>query len=289
MAPRPSVNMDATLVSLLGTGKYHDLLIRCKSETFKVHRAVVCSASDAIAAAVDRWQKEDVKIAEFDMSSDELSVVKAFIDFLYKASYDCGDCDTIVNSHPKEEDTPENDPDKIWSELPMPGSWSDSFGGRFPSSLEEDSEGEAARPSVTHKAEDLPFHVKMYIAGDFYNVQSLKDYALNSFINATMDIEALLPKHAATLAESVKLCWEGTDQNDTKMRDVMAEFAFDNLELAMSSDILREILPQEDTFSGCLLQAASRLCQKAQRQVELDHDWVSHDERCSFGRRCGRY
>jgi len=56
--PRLAVLTLTLSSSLFETGKYHDLLIRCNDEIFKVHRAVVSSASDVIEAAVDRWQKE---------------------------------------------------------------------------------------------------------------------------------------------------------------------------------------------------------------------------------------
>ncbi|PVH79557.1 hypothetical protein DL98DRAFT_589190 [Cadophora sp. DSE1049] len=277
MAPKPSVNMDATLANLLENGKYYDLLIRCHHETFKVHRAVVCSASDVIAAAVDRWQKEDANIAEFDMSSDELPVVRAFIDFLYKSSYTHGDRVQIDDLQPEKELVSDDSHEEPSMRLPVPGPWSEPVSARFPPGLEEDSEDDAAKPLVTHRAEELPFHVKMYIAGDLYNVQVLKDYALESFKGAAKGIEGLLIEHAAEFAKSIELCWEGTNEFDTKLRDFMTEFVFGKFDLAMSSEVLKKILPPEGNFHDCLLQAANRLYQKGQRQIELEREWSGSD------------
>lgn len=38
---------------LMGSDTYSDLTLVCEQETFKVHKAIVCSQSPVLAAAVD--------------------------------------------------------------------------------------------------------------------------------------------------------------------------------------------------------------------------------------------
>lgn len=46
-------NAYSFISKLLGSGDYSDLTLVCEGETFKVHRAIVCSQSPVIAAAVN--------------------------------------------------------------------------------------------------------------------------------------------------------------------------------------------------------------------------------------------
>ena len=107
----------------------------------------------------------------------------------------------------------------------------------------------------------------------FYNVPALKDFASNRFRDATKEIEDLLPEHATDFAKSIRLCWNGTHDTDMRLRDVIAEFVFESLDLAMSCHALRNIWPQEGSFIDCLLKSGSRLYKKSECGTELDNDW----------------
>ena len=46
-----------TIHRLYTTGKYTDLVVKCQGKEFKVHRAIVCSQSKPLAAALDNGFK----------------------------------------------------------------------------------------------------------------------------------------------------------------------------------------------------------------------------------------
>jgi len=50
----------ATLSSIFKSEKYSDLKIRCGSQEFKVHRAIICPRSPFFAAICDREWKASV-------------------------------------------------------------------------------------------------------------------------------------------------------------------------------------------------------------------------------------
>ncbi|KAH9219399.1 hypothetical protein DL95DRAFT_457473 [Leptodontidium sp. 2 PMI_412] len=70
---------------------------------------MVCSASEGIAASVDRWQKEDA--TSICQASNSSLSSKAFINFLYMGSYSCGDFEPASNPLTTKESTPADDSD----------------------------------------------------------------------------------------------------------------------------------------------------------------------------------
>ncbi|KAF5870921.1 putative btb poz domain protein [Botrytis fragariae] len=71
---------------LYTTGKYTDLIIKCQGKEFKVHRAIVCSQSKPLAAALDHGFKEATD-GVFDFEEDEPEIVEYMIRFLYDDLY----------------------------------------------------------------------------------------------------------------------------------------------------------------------------------------------------------
>ncbi|KAF7914419.1 uncharacterized protein EAF01_000825 [Botrytis porri] len=71
---------------LYTTGKYTDLIIKCQGKEFKVHRAIVCSQSKPIAAAIDHGFKE-ASDGVFNFEEDEPEIVEYIIRFLYDGLY----------------------------------------------------------------------------------------------------------------------------------------------------------------------------------------------------------
>ncbi|RAL66523.1 hypothetical protein DID88_006213 [Monilinia fructigena] len=67
-------------------GKYSDLIIKCQERELKVHRAIVCSQSKPLAAAVDNGFKE-ATTGVINLEDDEPEVVEYMIEFLYHGTY----------------------------------------------------------------------------------------------------------------------------------------------------------------------------------------------------------
>ncbi|RMX80324.1 hypothetical protein D0869_07633 [Hortaea werneckii] len=88
-------------MSLLDTGEYSDLTIKCGLRTFKVHKAIVCARSEYFAAAckpdafkegatgtIKLQSTADPNVAKDDPSLDDPAAVKLMIDFLYLHDYE---------------------------------------------------------------------------------------------------------------------------------------------------------------------------------------------------------
>ncbi|TGO43140.1 hypothetical protein BHYA_0003g00940 [Botrytis hyacinthi] len=71
---------------LYTTGKYTDLIIKCQGKEFKVHRAIICSQSKPLAAAIDHGFKE-AGDGVFDFEEDEPEIVEYMIRYLYDGLY----------------------------------------------------------------------------------------------------------------------------------------------------------------------------------------------------------
>ncbi|KAJ3497078.1 hypothetical protein NLG97_g2182 [Lecanicillium saksenae] len=76
-----------TLLAVMLSGEYSDLMFSCHGEEFKVHRAVVCPQSSVIQAALTTGFKE---AADGTLSMDAFTPasVRRFVQFLYTKNYD---------------------------------------------------------------------------------------------------------------------------------------------------------------------------------------------------------
>ncbi|PGH09654.1 hypothetical protein AJ79_05620 [Helicocarpus griseus UAMH5409] len=76
---------------LLFSKQYSDCSIKCQGEIFHVHKAVVCTQSPVIAAAMD-GQFREAKTETMNLYSFDIDTVKRMIDFLYTGQFN-GDID----------------------------------------------------------------------------------------------------------------------------------------------------------------------------------------------------
>jgi hypothetical protein len=65
------------------------LIIKCQGKKWKVHRAIVCSQSKPLAAAVDGSFKEAIT-GEIDLEEDDPKIVELMLNFLYRGDYQDG-------------------------------------------------------------------------------------------------------------------------------------------------------------------------------------------------------
>ncbi|PQE08263.1 NFX1-type zinc finger-containing 1 protein [Rutstroemia sp. NJR-2017a BVV2] len=92
---------------LYTSGKYSDLVIKCEDRKFNVHRAIVCTQSRPIAAAIDHgfkvWKalllqcfiidgkyadsEKEASTGEIHLEEDDPEIVELMINFLYNGNY----------------------------------------------------------------------------------------------------------------------------------------------------------------------------------------------------------
>ncbi|UPK97371.1 hypothetical protein LCI18_008306 [Fusarium solani-melongenae] len=76
----------AALHSLLSSGDYSDMTIRCRGREFNTHRAVVCSQSPFFKTALSSNFKEGAS-GTVDLPDDDPEIVHYFLEFLYIGTY----------------------------------------------------------------------------------------------------------------------------------------------------------------------------------------------------------
>ncbi|KAL8902723.1 MAG: hypothetical protein Q9207_004435 [Kuettlingeria erythrocarpa] len=82
----PHQALTSKLTSLLDSGEYSDLTIKCSDQEFRVHRMFVLPASKVFTAACRRGFKE-AHDGIIDLSDHDLDTVKRVISYLYTADY----------------------------------------------------------------------------------------------------------------------------------------------------------------------------------------------------------
>ncbi|GES57618.1 speckle-type POZ protein-like protein [Aspergillus terreus] len=81
---------DSVLAKIMDTGEFSDLTFVCDGEKFKVHKAIVCTQSEPLKAAVQGGFLES-HTGTISMDSFHVQTVKHFVQFMYKGDYDSDD------------------------------------------------------------------------------------------------------------------------------------------------------------------------------------------------------
>ncbi|RPA71765.1 hypothetical protein BJ508DRAFT_245225 [Ascobolus immersus RN42] len=146
----PAESITAGNLSLLRSGKYSDLTLKCKGEEFKVHCSILCPQSEFFAACVESGMKESAsKVIE--LVDEDPSDVKRMLEFLYVRRY---------WEHPQQ--APEN-PDDY-----------DNASERL---YEEYEEMEGPRSEEDRLRDPVMVNMRMYALADKFGIPALKKQA----------------------------------------------------------------------------------------------------------------
>ncbi|CAN9212009.1 unnamed protein product [Alternaria alternata] len=77
----------ASLKGFLKSGAYSDLTIACGSDTYKVHKVIICGRADFFARTLNFGGKES-ESGIVDLPEDEPTIVKLLIQYLYEGEYE---------------------------------------------------------------------------------------------------------------------------------------------------------------------------------------------------------
>ncbi|KAE8446175.1 hypothetical protein EG329_012400 [Mollisiaceae sp. DMI_Dod_QoI] len=182
---------------LLESEKYADLTLKCQEEVFRVHCAIVCTRSRFLMKAVDGQFKE-AALREIDLSADEIPIIRALICYLYANDYP----DAAEEQHLSET-----------TSVSCCGSC-------------EEKALNAHHSQPAHKDEAFPlmFNVKMYIAGDRYEIPRLKELATKKY-------QACVAQHwnNSTFSEAALHLWDNTVESDRQLRVAVIEASHKHL------------------------------------------------------------
>lgn len=72
---------------MLTSSKYSDLTITCGSDTYKVHKAIVCSQSTFFDNA-DKFGGKETTENKVDLPEDDPAVIKLMVQYICEGDYD---------------------------------------------------------------------------------------------------------------------------------------------------------------------------------------------------------
>ncbi|EAT77701.2 hypothetical protein SNOG_14849 [Parastagonospora nodorum SN15] len=247
MADNVRDELAGTLKSILDTGKYSDLIITCKGNTYNVHKSIVCARSGFFERAENFPGKESSE-GKIDLPEDEPAVVNLLIQYLYGGEYDPklpdGGCSAEV------------------TEIQYTGDRDSYYHYKFPHTC--GSNGCAARNSPDGNAEQLLLHAKMYEIGDKYDVIGLKQLAREKFLRASAKYWD--SKHFAPAAH---YAFSTTPEDDKGLRNAISNIVSQHMGL-LNKPAVEALLTEFNglavgthamaaTFSGQLLTSVDNL------------------------------
>ncbi|EUC41591.1 hypothetical protein COCMIDRAFT_40241 [Bipolaris oryzae ATCC 44560] len=262
----------AAVKRCLDSGEYSDLTITCGSDVHKVHKMIVCTQSDFLAAAI-RFGGKESKQANINLPDDEPAIVKLAVHYIYTGDYICDSQEPINLSSPltSGEKPSRNEEGESYT-YDFPHSCSDR--GRRKQCLPlcphhqcgagycdnecfdflcrscEDGDYNA-RSNPKHLAEDLLVHTKAYEIADKYNIAGLKELSKAKFKKGCEKYWYTNPFRVAA-----KYAFSTTLEEDKGLRDIVIDTVAQHTILIREPQI--QVLMKEfgDLALGVLLKKA---------------------------------
>ncbi|KAI4710214.1 hypothetical protein J4E89_004665 [Alternaria sp. Ai002NY15] len=206
MAENAQKQVLTSLKGFLKSGAYSDLTITSGSDTFNVHKVIVCGRAEFFARTLKFGGKE-AESDIIDLPEDEPAIVKLLVQYLYEGEYEPllpdGESSLALSSVDLKKSRPKHDLNGTPYNYNFPHSCTgrNSYcyqphvcphhtcsGGlgrcRFNCvkfSCEECNPSVPPPPLLNGKADQLLLHAKMYEYADKYDVVGLKDLAIEKF------------------------------------------------------------------------------------------------------------
>ncbi|KUJ17752.1 uncharacterized protein LY89DRAFT_718381 [Mollisia scopiformis] len=183
--------------SLLETGKWSDLEIKCKDRHWRVHKAIICLQSKPLAAAADGGFLES-QTGTIDLSDHDPDVVNYMIQFMYTGDY-------------KVVPVPEAKESNVESQAPVQAAVE-------------------IKKSREEAEKNLLVHTAVYMLGEEKDIAGLKALSTKRY-------EALLPEvwNSEAFCQSLELIFEGTPASDRMLWDVAIAHAGTHAKVLMDS------------------------------------------------------
>ncbi|KAI4622192.1 hypothetical protein J4E83_004932 [Alternaria metachromatica] len=189
MAEAAQKQVLTSLKGFLKSGAYSDLTITSGSDTFNVHKVIVCERAEFFARTLKFGGKESESDI-IDLPEDEPAIVKLLVQYLYEGEYEPllpdGKSSLALSSVDLKESRPKHDSNGTPYNYNFPHSCGN---GRcrfncIKFNCEECNPSVPPLPLLNGKADQLLLHAKMYEYADKYDVVGLKDLAIEKFIRS---------------------------------------------------------------------------------------------------------
>ena len=196
MSETPQPHGPKILEQLWNKGSYSDLMIECEGRVFKVHKAVVCSASGFFKAADESQMKESetgvVRLEDFSAIT-----IERVLSFVYTQDYTVNGGEII-----KEADADE----PVALERPS-----------NPEEVGETKQAIAKMPTASIN-DILLAHLEVYRAADFLQIPGLMDSASEKYSRATrnefkadgfLEVMAAVARAPGSANDTLRGTWKG--------------------------------------------------------------------------------
>ncbi|KAJ6282184.1 hypothetical protein J3E71DRAFT_361129 [Bipolaris maydis] len=245
MARTPQKQLLDSLRSSLASSAYSDFKITCGSDTYKVHKVIVCNRAGFFARAVSFGGRE-TKSGILDLPEDEPETVKLLIQYLYEGEYEPqlppaaeSLSTTAIYTPVKRGKSSSKKPD--YHLVLCPHNYCGENCGYTCWGLTCPI---CDTPALTGLSSQLLTHSKMYEMAEKYEVISLKELAKEKFNRGYNRFWNTLDFHIAA-----SHAFSTTPEDDTGLRDLVSQTITKHMELTQAPDI-RKLLMQ---FNGLAL------------------------------------
>ncbi|KAI1081224.1 hypothetical protein F5B20DRAFT_79395 [Whalleya microplaca] len=249
------------IASLLGSDDYSDLTLACEGQEFKAHKAIVCTQSPVLAAAL-RGDFEEARTNLVNINFD-LVTCKQMINFLYTGQYEVSSSEEPGRPRDKKlnvEGLAVIDDNGWFSSPYIKAIVFDSYVIDSPTTLTADTEAYELVSEQQNTSERLLSHVRVNAIADYYAVTALCQLA-NSKICEIIQTEW----SPIVFTNVVKEALNST--GDDSFYEMMARLAAEHIAELMEIDTFVKLeLPSN--FAMGLLQNCSKRLEEAKNEIQ---------------------
>ncbi|KAK7186690.1 BTB/POZ domain-containing protein [Paraphaeosphaeria sporulosa] len=245
--------------SLLTSGDYSDLTITCQSDSYKVHKAIVCPRAKFFGNAI-KFPGKESESNTISLPKDDPAMVKLLIQYLYEGDY-FPPCLPSTSSSPSTNSYFQNDRSSEWKkasyhvvqqpEMPHTCTEYEVYCDHPAVCEHHQCGGECdyhcidfccaecnPPPSLGEGANQLSTHASMYAIGDQYGVIGLKQLSQEKFRCACLHFW-----NQSEFVVAAHLVFSTTLDEDKGLRDIVSETISGHMELVNKPEI--EVLMTE--------------------------------------------
>ncbi|CAN9469487.1 unnamed protein product [Alternaria alternata] len=270
--PVPNAHV-AMMKELLASGDYSDFTITCGSDTYRVHKNIVCKRSGFFERA-ERFPRpvgEEGSGSKVDLLQDEPEIVRLLVQYLYENDYEVDSDEKCEQKRKQKQAAIDlrsqrspggcgyllNFPHKCGQGCHYPSVWVCPH-HRCTSNCISNCNFTCSTCSPIIEGEDMTdpklllFHSKMYAIGDKYDVAGLKELARTNF--CMISNKAWKDEAFTGVADHVL---SSTPDSDAGLRDVLCEMIGLYVEL-LNKPAFADLLNKHTKF---MFKVLRRVCE----------------------------